>query len=39
LQTAAATPVKEKLGDAFSYNEIRAVLYYKEWLQDNKAAD
>lgn len=39
LQTAATTPVKEKLGDDFSYNEIRAVLYYREWLQVNKAVD
>jgi hypothetical protein len=39
LQTAATTPVKEKLGDAYSYGEIRAVLYYREWLQDSKTAD
>jgi uncharacterized protein YpbB len=39
LQTAATNPVKEKLGDAYSYGEIRAVLYYREWLQASKAAD
>jgi len=39
LQTAATAPVKEKLGDAYSYGEIRAVLYYREWLQESKAAD
>jgi uncharacterized protein YpbB len=39
LQTAATSPVKEKLGDNFSYGEIRAVLKYKEWLQVSKAAD
>ncbi|THU41995.1 helicase [Niastella caeni] len=39
LPTAATTPVKEKLGDEFSYGEIRAVLNYREWLQVNKAGD
>jgi uncharacterized protein YpbB len=39
LQTAATAPVKEKLGDDFTYGEIRAVLYYREWLQVNKTAD
>jgi uncharacterized protein YpbB len=37
MQTAATTPVKEKLGDEFSHGEIRAVFYYKEWLQTIKA--
>jgi len=33
--------VKEKLGDEFTHSEIRAVLYYREWLQVqvSKAAD
>jgi hypothetical protein len=39
LQTSATTPVKEKLGDEYSHSEIRAVLYYREWLQVSKAAD
>ena len=29
----AVTPVKEKLGDAFSFSEIRVVLDYWHWLQ------
>lgn len=37
MQTAATTPVKEKLGDEFSHGEIRAVFYYREWLQTSKA--
>jgi uncharacterized protein YpbB len=39
LQTAATTPVKEKLGENFTHGEIRAVLYHREWLQVSKAAD
>lgn len=39
LQTPATTPVKAKLGDEFSYAEIRAVLYYRDWLQVSKATD
>jgi uncharacterized protein YpbB len=37
--TSAVTPVKEKLGEAFSYSEIRAVFVYKDWLQMSKAAE
>ncbi|WP_205507949.1 helix-turn-helix domain-containing protein [Longitalea arenae] len=33
------TPLKEKLGDAFSYTEIKAALSYRDWLQVSKAAD
>lgn len=29
----AAFPMKEKLGDEFSYTEIRAVMYHRQWLQ------
>lgn len=32
----ASTPVKEKLGDAYSYGEIKAVLQYRSWLQKEK---
>ena len=32
------TPVKNKLGDDFSFNDIRAVLHHREWLQQNEAA-
>lgn len=39
LPTPATTPVKEKLGDEFTHGEIRAVLYYREWLQVSKAAN
>lgn len=39
VQTAATTPVKEKLGENFTHGEIRAVFYHKEWLQISKAAD
>jgi uncharacterized protein YpbB len=39
LPTPASTPVKEKLGDDYSYVEIRAVFNYREWLQVNKAAN
>ncbi|MBO9199675.1 MULTISPECIES: helix-turn-helix domain-containing protein [Niastella] len=39
LQNVTTTPIKEKLGDAFSYSEIRAVLYHREWLQVSKAAN
>jgi uncharacterized protein YpbB len=38
VQTTATTPVKTKLGDAFSHSEIRAVFYYRDWLQVSKAA-
>jgi uncharacterized protein YpbB len=36
LQTPAIAAVKEKLGDDFSYTEIKAVFNYVEWLQLNK---
>jgi uncharacterized protein YpbB len=36
MQTTATSPVKEKLGDEYSHGEIRAVYYYKEWLQASK---
>ena len=39
LQTAATNPVKAKLGDDFSHSEIRAVFYYRDWLQISKAAN
>jgi hypothetical protein len=39
MQTAATTTVKAKLGDEFSHSEIRAVFYYKDWLQISKAAN
>lgn len=32
----ASTPVKEKLGPAFSYGEIKAVMYYRNWQQKEK---
>lgn len=32
----ASTPVKEKLGDAYSYGEIRAVMQYRNRLQQEK---
>ena len=32
----ASTPVKEKLGEAYSYGEIRAVMQYRSWLQKEK---
>jgi uncharacterized protein YpbB len=38
MQTTATTPVKTKLGDAFSHSEIRAVFYYRDWLQVSKVA-
>ena len=37
VQTAATSPIKEKLGDEFSHGEIRAVLYYRDLLQVSKA--
>lgn len=39
LPSSATTPVKAKLGDEFSHSEIRAVLYYRDWLQISKAAN
>jgi uncharacterized protein YpbB len=39
LPAPASTPVKEKLGDDYSYVEIRAVFNYREWLQVSKAAN
>jgi hypothetical protein len=36
MQTAATTPVKEKLGNDFSHVEIRAVYYYRELMQNAK---
>ncbi|WP_207511197.1 helix-turn-helix domain-containing protein [Longitalea luteola] len=39
LETLTLTPIKEKLGDAFSYTEIKAALSYLDWLQVSKAAD
>ncbi len=38
LSTPASSPVKEKLGEDFSWIEIKAVLSYREWLQVSKAA-
>jgi ATP-dependent DNA helicase RecQ len=32
----AAAPVKEKLGDDFSYGEIRAVINYSQWMDENR---
>jgi hypothetical protein len=29
----AALPIKEKLGDDYSYGEIRAVMNYRQWIQ------
>lgn len=29
------TPIKEKLGEDYSYNEIRAVVNYWEWMEEN----
>lgn len=37
LETVTLTPIKEKLGDAFSYTEIKAALSYRDWLQVSKA--
>ena len=34
MQTAATTPVKEKLGSDFAHIEIRAVYYYRELIQN-----
>jgi uncharacterized protein YpbB len=39
LPTPASAPVKEKLGEDYSWIEIKAVLSYREWLQANKAAN
>jgi uncharacterized protein YpbB len=39
LPTPASSPVKEKLGEDYSWIEIKAVLSYREWLQVSKAAD
>ena len=33
LQGNSAVPVKEKLGEDYSYGEIRAVMSYMEWMQ------
>jgi uncharacterized protein YpbB len=35
----ALTPVKEKLGNDYSFGEIKAVISYREWLQLNSAAN
>jgi ATP-dependent DNA helicase RecQ len=32
---ATLTPIKEKLGEDYSYNEIRAVINYWEWMEEN----
>ena len=34
MQTAATTPVKERLGNDFSHIEIRAVYYYRELMKN-----
>jgi uncharacterized protein YpbB len=36
LPTPASAPVKEKLGEDYSWIEIKAVLSYREWLQVSK---
>ena len=33
LPPGGATPVKHQLGDGYSYGEIRAVMQYREWIQ------
>jgi uncharacterized protein YpbB len=38
LETITLNPIKEKLGDAFSYTDIKAALSYRDWLQVGKAA-
>ena len=32
-ESSGATPVKEKLGNEYSYGEIRAVINYRKWMQ------
>ncbi len=32
----ALSPLKERLGDQFSYGEIRAVIAYNQWLQEQE---
>ncbi|HUP12654.1 MAG TPA: helix-turn-helix domain-containing protein [Niastella sp.] len=39
LPTPASAPVKEKLGEDYSWIEIKAVLGYREWLQVSKDAN
>ena len=34
-ETNGATPVKEKLGNEYSYGEIRAVINYRKWMQSS----
>lgn len=34
--TLAANPIREKLGNDYSYGEIRAVLQHRQWLQAKK---
>jgi uncharacterized protein YpbB len=36
LPTPASAPVKEKLGEDYSWIEVKAVLSYREWLQISK---
>lgn len=36
LDSQAVTPVKEKLGDDYSYSEIRAVINHWQWLQERQ---
>jgi uncharacterized protein YpbB len=38
LEGHAATPLKARLGDEYSYGEIRAVLYHREWLLQEKVS-
>ena len=33
----AAFPMKEKLGDDYSYGEIRAVISHKQWMSREKS--
>ncbi|UYQ91360.1 DNA helicase RecQ [Chitinophaga horti] len=36
LGAEALSPIKERLGDQFSYGEIRAVISYHQWLQEQE---
>ena len=35
LEGYAAAPIKEKLGDDYTYREIRAVISYWQWMKDS----
>ena len=32
----SSSAIKEKLGDEFTYSEIRAVINHKKWLESKK---